>query len=185
MMEYLDLFLTFARIGVMTFGGGYAMLPILEREVCENKHWAEPAELMDYYAIGQCTPGVIAVNCSTFLGNKVKGTLGGIIATLGMVFPSLVIITVIAAVISNFAELMWVQNAFAGIRVCVCVLILNAVIKLWKAAVIDRITVVIFAVVFLGSVFLNLSPVIYVVLAAVAGIVLQVKKIPDKQADGQ
>jgi chromate transporter len=184
-MEYLDLFLTFARIGVMTFGGGYAMLPILEREVCENKHWAEPAELMDYYAIGQCTPGVIAVNCSTFLGNKVKGISGGIVATLGMVFPSLVIITVIAAVISNFAELMWVQNAFAGIRVCVCVLILNAVIKLWKAAVIDPATTAIFAVVFLGSVFLSLSPVVYVVLAAAAGIILQVKKISDRQTGGK
>ncbi len=178
----VDLFLTFARVGVMTFGGGYAMLPILEREVCDNKKWAEPAELMDYYAIGQCTPGVIAVNVATFLGSKIKGTIGAVVATAGMVFPSLVIITVIAALISNFSDLMWVQNAFAGIRVCVCVLIFNAVVKLWKAAVVDARAFVIFAVVLLGSVFLNLSPVVYVLLAGVAGIGLQIKKIPDKKS---
>ena len=132
MNEYLDLFLTFARIGGLTFGGGYAMLPMLQREVVEKRGWATEGELMDYYAIGQCTPGIIAVNTATFIGHKNKGILGGIIATLGVVFPSLVIITIIAAFISNFAELAVVQNAFAGIRVCVCVLILNAVIKLWK-----------------------------------------------------
>lgn len=181
MNKIADLFVTFAKVGVMTFGGGYAMLPILEREVCDNKHWSDQAELMDYYAIGQCTPGVIAVNVSTFLGGKIAGIAGAVAATAGMVFPSLVIITIIAALISNFSELMWVQNAFAGIRVCVCVLIFNAVIKLWKAAVINKTAFVIFALVLLGSVFLSVSPVVYVVLAAIAGIVLQVKKIPDKQ----
>ncbi len=172
MRELVELFITFAKVGVMTFGGGYAMLPILQREVCENKKWATDAEIMDYYAIGQCTPGIIAVNTATFIGNKRKGTVGGIIATLGMVFPSLVIITLIAAVINNFADLAWVQNAFAGIRVCVCVFILNAVVKLWKSAVIDVWTVIIFTLVFLGAVFLNVSPVIYVIAAAIAGIVL-------------
>lgn len=172
MKELFELFITFAKVGVMTFGGGYAMLPILQREVCENKHWATDEEIMDYYAIGQCTPGIIAVNTATFIGNKLKGTIGGIIATLGIVFPSFVIITLIAAVISNFSELAWVQNAFAGIRVCVCVFILNAVIKLWKSAVIDLCTVIIFALVFLGAVFLNASPVVYVTGSAAAGIVL-------------
>ena len=105
MKEYLDLFLTFARIGGLTFGGGYAMLPMLQQEVVDRRGWATNEELMDYYAIGQCTPGVIAVNTATFVGNKTKGTLGGIFATLGVVFPSLVIITIIAAFIRNFAEL--------------------------------------------------------------------------------
>jgi len=178
MNKLAELFVTFAKVGVMTFGGGYAMLPILEREVCENKHWSDQAELMDYYAIGQCTPGIIAVNVATFMGGKLAGIPGAVAATAGMVFPSLVIITVIAALISNFSELMWVQNAFAGIRVCVCVLIFNAVLKLWKAAVIDRPAFVIFAAVLLGSVFLNVSPVLYVLLAAVAGIALQVKRNP-------
>ena len=174
---YLDLFLTFAKVGVMTFGGGYAMLPILQREVVEKKHWATDEELMDYYAIGQCTPGVIAVNTSTFIGKKYKGNLGGVIATLGVVFPSILIILAIASLISNFSHLAWVQNAFAGIRVSVCILIVNAVISLWKKALVDIWTVLIFAAIFACSVFLNLSPVIYVVVSGILGIVLQMKKI--------
>ena len=132
MRELLDLFWTFARVGGLTFGGGYAMLPILQREMVEKRQWVSDEELMDYYAIGQCTPGIIAVNTATFVGQKRKGIVGGIVATLGVVFPSLVIITIIAAFIQNFADLAVVKNAFAGIRVCVCVLILNAVIKLLK-----------------------------------------------------
>ena len=117
MKELLTLFLTFAKVGVMTFGGGYAMLPILQREIVENKGWATDEELTDYFAIGQCTPGVIAVNTATFIGRKQKGILGGIAATLGMVFPSLVIISILAGLIANFAHLAWVQHAFAGISV--------------------------------------------------------------------
>ena len=132
MNEYLDLFGTFAKVGVMTFGGGYAMLPILQREVVENKGWATDEELVDYFAIGQCTPGIIAVNTATFVGQKQRGVVGGIVATLGIVFPSLLIITVLAGVINSFSHLDWVQHAFAGIRVCVCVLIFNAVVKLLK-----------------------------------------------------
>lgn len=169
---YLDLFLTFAKVGVMTFGGGYAMLPILQREVVENKHWAKDEELVDYYAIGQCTPGIIAVNTATFIGKKFKGIWGGVVATLGVVFPSVIIITLIAAVLTNFADLAIVKNAFAGIRVCVCVFIFNAVIKLWKSSVVDVPTTVIFLLVFLGSIFLNLSPVLYVLIAGAAGILL-------------
>ena len=96
MKELLVLFLTFAKVGVMTFGGGYAMLPILQREVVENKGWATDEELTDYFAIGQCTPGVIAVNTATFIGQKQRGIAGGIVATLGVVFPSLVIISALA-----------------------------------------------------------------------------------------
>ena len=118
--ELLTLFLTFAKVGVMTFGGGYAMLPILQREVVENKGWTTDEELTDYFAIGQCTPGVIAVNTATFIGQKRRGILGGIVATLGVVFPSLVIIAALAGVIDAFSHLAWVQHAFAGIRVCVC-----------------------------------------------------------------
>ena len=127
MNPYLDLFLTFAQIGVCTFGGGYAMLPILQREVVEKRGWATEDELMDYYAIGQCTPGVIAVNTSTFIGYRLRGVPGAITATAGMVFPSLVIITIIAAFIQQFAHLAVVQHAFAGIRIAVCALVLQSV----------------------------------------------------------
>lgn len=175
-----DLFLTFARVGVCTFGGGLAMLPILQREVCEKKGWASEEELSDYYAIGQCTPGIIAVNTATFIGYKHLGVWGAVACTLGFILPSLLIILSIAAVLTNFAELDVVKNAFAGIRVCVCVLILNAVCKLWKKAVVDKATLCIFLLVFAamtGSKYLlgiSLSPVIFVVLAAFAGILLKV-----------
>ena len=169
----LQMFLTFAKVGVMTFGGGYAMLPILQREVVENKGWATEEELMDYFAIGQCTPGVIAVNTATFVGQKLKGISGAIFATLGVVFPSLVIISLLAGVIEAFSHLTWVQNAFGGIRVCVCVLITNAVVKLYKKAVVDTPTLLIFLAVAAGSILLSVSPVIFVVIAAVAGIILK------------
>lgn len=173
MKELWDLFWIFAKMGAVTFGGGYAMLPILQREIVEKRAWATEEEVMDYYAVGQCTPGIIAVNVATFIGQKLRGISGGIIATLGIVFPSLVIITLLAGLIQNFADIPVVINAFAGIQVCVCVLIFNAVRKLLKKAIVDKATAVIFVVVLLGGVFLEISPVWFVVLAALAGILLK------------
>ena len=170
--RYVDLFLTFARMGVCTFGGGYAMLPILQREVVEHRHWATEDELMDYYAIGQCTPGVIAVNTSTFIGYKLYGVPGGIVATAGMIFPSLVIITIIAAFIQQFAHLAVVQNAFSGIRVAVCALVLQSVWKMTKKGVVDAPTTGILIVTFFAVAFFGVSPVVMVVLAAAAGILI-------------
>jgi chromate transport protein ChrA len=146
-MIYWQLLGVYLKIGIFGFGGGYAMLPILQREVVEHKGWATEEELMDYFAIGQCTPGVIAVNTATFIGQKHRGWLGGIVATLGVVFPSLVIISTLAGLITNFSHLAWVQNAFAGIQVCVCVLIFNAVLKLLKKSVVDKRTAAIFLIV--------------------------------------
>ena len=171
--KYWELFITFAKIGVMTFGGGMAMLPILQREIVDNKHWAAEEEMADYYAIGQCTPGIIAVNTATFVGQKLYGALGGVVATIGVVFPSLIIISILAGLINNFSDLAWVRNAFAGIQVCVCILILNAVVKLLKKSVVDRRTLVIFLLVLAGGYALNVSPVVFVVLSALAGIVLK------------
>lgn len=172
MKELLDMYLTFFRIGAVTFGGGYAMLPILQREVVENKHWATDDELMDYYAIGQCTPGVIAVNTATFIGRKYRGIPGGILCTLGVVSPSLIIISIIAAVINNFADIAWVQNALGGIRVCVCVFILNSVLKLYKSAVVDKATTILYAILFAAAVFFDLSPILFVIVAGLAGFLL-------------
>ena len=172
MKNLWQLFLAFARVGVMTFGGGYAMIPILEREIVDRHGWATEEELMDYYAVGQCTPGVIAVNTATFIGYKLAGTVGGVVASLGIVFPSVVIITLIAGILTSFAEVPAVKSAFAGIRVCVCVLIFNAVLKLWKKAVVDKATLVLFLGVFLLSVFFSVSPIVFVIVCAVAVIVL-------------
>ena len=170
MNQLLDMYMTFAKVGAMTFGGGYAMLPILQREVVENKHWATEEEIADYFAIGQCTPGVIAVNTATFIGKKYAGNIGGIITTLGVVTPSIIIITLLAGLISNFAELAVVKSAFAGIRVCVCVLILNSVLKLWKSAVKDRLTLAVFIAVLLCSVLFDWSPVVFVLAAGLLGV---------------
>ena len=181
---YLDLFLTFAKVGVMTFGGGYAMLPILQREVVENKKWAAEEELVDYFAIGQCTPGVIAVNTATFIGQKYKGIWGGIVATLGVVFPSLLIISALAGVIEAFSHLVWVQNAFGGIRVCVCVLIFDAVLTLFKKAVIDIPSGVIFLIAFVLSLFTNFPIIGIVILAGILGVsVKTAKKLIKKGAE--
>lgn len=171
-----ELFISFAKIGVLTFGGGVAMLPMLQREVVEKRNWASEEELMDYYAIAQCTPGIIAVNTATFVGSKERGNIGGITATLGVVFPSVVIITILAGLIQNFADLPVVAHAFAGIRVCVCVLIFNAALKLMKKSVIDKPTFVIFLFVLLGSYFLSVSPVLFVILSAAAGLFLKNKE---------
>lgn len=168
--KFLDLFTAFAKVGVMTFGGGYAMIPILERELVDKRGWATSEELMDYYAVGQCTPGVIAVNTATFIGHNLAGVAGGIVATLGVIFPSLVIICVIAGILTNFADIPAVKSAFAGIRVCVCVLIFNAVVKLWKGAVPDKAALALCLCVFLLSVFFDISPILFVLLCAAAGI---------------
>ena len=171
-MKLLSLFLSFAKVGVMTFGGGYAMIPILEREIVDKQGWASSEELMDYYAVGQCTPGVIAVNTATFIGYKIAGVPGGIAATLGVVFPSVVIICVIAGILTNFADIPAVKSAFKAIRVCVCVLIFNAVLKLWKGAVKDKAGLVLFLIVFLLSLFFDISPVVFVIFCALAGLLL-------------
>ncbi len=173
MKTILQLFLAFAKIGAVTFGGGYAMLPILQRDIVKKHGWATDEELVDYFAIGQCTPGIIAVNTATFIGYKQKGILGGIAATLGVVFPSIVIITIIAAFITNYAELPVVKHAFAGIRVCVCVLILNAILKLAKGSLVDKWTYIIFAVVFALSLLLDISAAILVLVAGLAGYLIK------------
>lgn len=173
MKEYLRLFWAFIKVGALTFGGGYAMLPILQRDIVEHNKWATDEEVMDYYAMAQCLPGIIMVNTSVFIGRHRKGTAGGIVAGLASTLPSLIIITIIAAFLQAFAEYAVVQNAFAGIRACVVVLIANAVIKLWKSAMVDwKSIVIIFLPVFLLSAFTGVSPILLVVAAAAAGIVI-------------
>ena len=166
---YFDLFASFFRIGLFTFGGGYAMLPMLEREGVENHSWATRDELLDYFAIAQCTPGVIAVNTATFIGCKEKGSLGAAIATLGVICPSIIIILIIAAILTNFASLPAVGYAFNGIRVAVAVLILNAVIKLIRSNLKQSVSILICVLAFAASLF-SLSPVIIVLSAGAVGI---------------
>jgi chromate transporter len=170
--DYLDLIFTFFKMGCVTFGGGYAMLPIIERELVIRKGWATMDEVMDYFAIGQVTPGIIAVNVSTFIGYKKKGVLGGILTTLGFVLPSLVIITLIAAFLQNFSDIPAVRHAFGGIRVAVGALILDAVLKLFKGAVKDWKALLICVAAFVLSAFVNASPVLLVLAAGITGFLL-------------
>ncbi|NLY21058.1 MAG: chromate transporter [Tissierellia bacterium] len=170
MKKYFELFYTFAKMGLFTFGGGYAMLPILTREVVNNKGWATEEELLDYYAIGQSTPGIIAVNTATFIGYKNAGVVGGVLATLGVVFPSLVIIMLIASLISQFSEVVYIQYAFAGIRVAVCALVTKTVWGMAKKSVLDPLTLIIFIVTFIAVGFFKITPIAIVVLASFIGI---------------
>ncbi|MBR3995568.1 MAG: chromate transporter [Clostridia bacterium] len=173
MKEIIKLFTTFFRIGLFTFGGGYAMLPLIQREVVEKQKWATEDEVMDYYAVGQCTPGIIAVNVATFIGHKNKGILGGIFATLGVVCPSIIIISVIAACLSHFSDNTYVQHALSGIRLAVCALVSVSIFKLLKKGIVDALTAIIAVLVFLLMQIFGISPVISVVASALCGIVFR------------
>lgn len=171
MKTLIDLFFTFCRIGGLTFGGGYAMLPMIQKEIVEEKKWATEEEVLDYYAVGQCTPGIIAVNTATFIGYKVQGVIGAIVATLGVVFPSLIIITIIAALLKNFASYAIIQHAFSGIRVVVIALIINAILKLAKTSIKNSLTLIIAILAFILVAFISLSPIYIVVASACIGLI--------------
>lgn len=140
MKELIQLYLAFFRIGGLTFGGGLAMLPMLKHELVEKKQWVTEEEILDYYAIGQCTPGIIAVNVSTFVGYKRKGILGAIFSTLGMISPSLIIISILAMFLQQFLDNKYVAHAVGGIKVVVCALMLNTVITLGKKSFVNAIS---------------------------------------------
>lgn len=168
----LELYLTFVKIGFMTFGGGYAMLPILEREVVDKKKWATSEEILDYYAIGQSTPGVIAINTATFCGYKKAKNIGGVVASLGFITPSIIIITLIAGFLKNFSHIAAIQHAFSGIRIAVSALVLYSVIKMLKKNATTPFKFLIFLMTFLALVYFDLSPVIIVIVVASLGIII-------------
>lgn len=170
MRKFWELFVSFFKIGLFTFGGGYAMLPMLQREVVEHHGWVSEDEVLDYYAIGQCTPGVIAVNTATFVGAKIAGVLGGAVATLAVVLPSLIIITIISTVLKNFASYEVVQNAFWGIRIAVAALVVVSVCKLYRKGVKGAFGNGIFVAALLLVAVVDISPVWVVLAAGVAGI---------------
>ena len=181
MKDLWELYWAYLKIGFINFGGGYAMLPLLERELVNKKGWTTLAELRDYFAIGQCTPGLIALNVSTFIGQKRKGAAGALAAMAGFLTGPILIILLIAAFLQNFAQLEIIQHAFAGIRVCVCVLILQAVMRLWKSSVVDVFTFVLYLIIFSLSAFSGLLPVkipaaVLVILAGIAGLAASLLK---------
>ena len=168
----LDLYISFVKIGFMTFGGGYAMLPILEREVVEKKKWATSEEILDYYAIGQSTPGIIAINTATFCGYKMAKNIGGLVASLGFITPSIIIITLISKFLENFSHIEAIQHAFVGIRIAVCALVLYSVIKMVRKNANSLGKFAVFLLTFLAIAVLNISPVLLVIEVGLLGIVL-------------
>lgn len=179
MKEIWELYVTFMRIGGLTFGGGLAMLPMLKFELVEKKKWITEEELLDYYAIGQCTPGIIAVNTATFVGNERKGMIGGICATLGMVTPSLVIVSIIAMFLSEFMDSAILNHALMGIRAVVCALMLHTIITLTKKAVVNIASGMIMTCSCILVYFIDFPTIAIVVLAGMVGVIL--KSLEDKK----
>lgn len=176
MKKLWELYVTFLRVGGLTFGGGMAMLPMLKKEVIEKKGWTNEEELLDIYAIGQCTPGIIAVNTSTYIGYEQAGIIGAVCGTLGMVTPSLIIITLIATILNRFIAEPLVVHALSGIRVAVCAMMLNTVISLARAGIKDKLGVLLFLAGFLLATFSPIPTIVLVVCAAVIGILVNIRK---------
>lgn len=173
MILLVELFFAFARIGVLTFGGGLAMLPMLKHELVVKKNWVTEDEILDYYAVGQCTPGIIAVNVATFIGYKKAGIIGGIISTLGIVTPSVIIITILATILTNVMDNPIVASALTGIRGVVCALLIHTVILLTKKSIEDLWCGTIFILVILTGFLLELPSVVIVIISGILGIIIQ------------
>ena len=169
MHKLFKIFIAFAKIGVLTFGGGLSMLPMLRREIVEKHGWATDDQLLDYYAVGQCTPGIIAVNTATFIGFYEAGILGGIIATLGVVFPSVLIILIVASVLQGFLDAPLVMSALAGIRAVVCALLGHTVISLAKKSLVDKFCIFLFIAALPVLFFTNVPSIVVIVLCGIAG----------------
>lgn len=172
---YLELFISFFKIGLFTYGGGYAMMPLLDREVVQKRRWLELPEVMDFYAIGQIIPGIIAINTALFVGYRKKKHLGAVVSVLGFILPSLIIITLLYNTLLQLDQYPWVQHAFSGIRLAVSALIFNTVYTMAKKGVIDSITALLFAATVVVVFYFEVNPVYPILLAAVLGILLRKK----------
>lgn len=166
-----DLYISFFKIGGLTFGGGLAMLPMLQREVVQKHHWCTEEKLLDIYAIGQCTPGIIAVNTATYVGYQQAGFLGSVAGTLGMVSPSLIIICLVASILKTFIDLPVVLHALAGIRIVVCALMMNTVFTMAKKGIIDKLGGLIFVIAFVLACFTPVPTALVIILSGVIGII--------------
>lgn len=178
--DLITLYLLFFRMGAVTFGGGYAMLPILRREFIQSRSWMDEETIMDYYALSQGLPGIIAINVSVFIGYRRRGVPGGIAAAVGMVSPCIIIISIIAFLLAGFQDNPYVRHALAGISVCVIALILDAVISLWKKGVKDKVGLAICLVMLVLSVFTSISPILLVISCALLGIAV---RTPQRRAE--
>ena len=187
LMRYVQLFTAFFKIGLFTFGGGMSMLPMLQRELVESKQWLTEEEILNYFAIGQCTPGIIAVNVATFCGYKRAGLSGAIVSTVGIVCPSWIVITLIAGSISRFSDILWIQRAMKGVYVAVAALLARAVFTFGKKIITDFVTAGIAAGAFLAMSVWNVSGILIVLAAGIIGFCAQIirngKRVSDNREE--
>ncbi len=169
--KLFKLFLTFLKLGAFTFGGGYAMIPLIQKEMVEKHKWITDEEMLDMFAIAESTPGVIAVNTATFVGYKVGGILGALLATIAITTPAFLIISVISLIFTQFLALEWVSYAFSGIRVAVVVLIINAALKLGKVVPRTLFNIVLFGIAAALAIFTSINVVFILLGAMVVGII--------------
>ena len=174
LIRYVQLFTAFFKIGLFTFGGGMSMLPMLQRELVESKQWLTEEEILNYFAIGQCTPGIIAVNVATFCGYKRAGLSGAIVSTVGIVCPSWIVITLIAGSISRFSDIVWIQRAMKGVYVAVAALLARAVFTFGKKIITDFVTAGIAVGAFLAMSVWNVSGILIVLVAGIIGFCAQI-----------
>jgi len=165
----MKLFISFFKIGLFTFGGGYAMLPLIEKELVEKRRWITEDELMEMFVISQMTPGTIAINASTFIGSKKAGKLGGFVASLGIIFPSLIIITLIYNFLGESFDNPMINSIFLGIRACIIGLIASSTLKICKKSFISKISYIIFIVAFILLLLFDISPILLIVFGAMLG----------------
>ena len=187
LIRYVQLFTAFFKIGLFTFGGGMSMLPMLQRELVESKKWMTEEEILNYFAIGQCTPGIIAVNVATFCGYKRAGLSGAIVSTIGIVCPSWIVITLIAGSISRFSDIEWIQRAMKGVYVAVAALLARAVFTFGKKIITDFVTAGIAAGAFLAMSVWNVSGILIVLAAGIIGFCAQIirngKRVSDNREE--
>lgn len=172
-----SLYISFFKIGLFTFGGGLAMLPMFEKEICEKHKWSNSSEIMDYYSISQMTPGVIAVNVATFIGNKERGVIGGIVSTLGVISPSIILISIIAAFINNIYTFPVVQSLLKGLACGVCALIVPSIIRFFKTSITDIYTCLVFIVCLSLILFTKIPTVVIIICTIVLSIIVNLKEL--------
>lgn len=177
MKTIIEMFLTFLRIGAFTFGGGYAMIPLIEKEFVENKKWISKTDFVDIIVLSQSLPGALAVNSSLFVGYKIKGVLGAIVALLGVVIPSFSIIILISILFMKFRNDPTVNSAFMGITAAVPMLILSAILSLGKSLKKDKPTILILIASVFVLLYFNLHPILLIVMAIILGLLFFRKKV--------
>ena len=172
-VKLIQIFISFAKVGALTFGGGYAMLPLLQREMVLRQGWISDCDISDYYALSQCSPGLIAVNMAVYVGYPLRGLVGALVAALGVITPSVLVILLLASLLQKYAHVPVVVHAFAAIRAAVAVLVLQSVYRLYKSGVVDKPTLAIFAAALIIGILNIVNPVLVIVTAAFAGLAVQ------------